>query len=191
MTFRLDDIFPCLNQFNNERIKNTNGKDKIVFSFKTQLRFGRYSPPKDSKNRSSIVSSIIADVWKFDAEYIQWLILNANGFSILPNTLDVLLNTPIFNHDDLENHLLVEEEADVYSLDFKKFYTEGNFKFHKEVKETLFPISNSDKENLKQVNLEKIENNILDCATACKGSLDWGVKAPIKYEKRKHILLKR
>lgn len=191
MKLGIEDMYPCLSDFDNEKIRNTKGEMKIIFSFKTQFRFGRYSTPKDINYRSRVKGSLLADVWKFDAEYVKWLILNADGFAILPITLDLLLTTPIFNNEDLREHILIEEESNVYYLDLKGFYLEGNFKFHKNVREISFDISSFEREKLIQFNLQKIENNILDCAAACKGSMNWSINTPIGLKPKKHIIIRR
>ncbi len=181
----------CVRDYGNEVFKNTKSNRQIVFTFKSQLRFGRYSPPKSMVNRSRIKSSILADIWKLDPEYVKWLVLNADGFAIKPNILLRLLDEPVFNHHDLEKFIKVEELNDVYYFNLDSFSNNGDFKYHKEVRETIYDISSVEKEKLIRINLEKIEAKKLDCNAVQQGSANWSTNISFSLKSRKHILIKR
>ncbi len=187
---RLDVFYPCVKDYKNEIFKNIQGVDQIVFSFHSQFRFGRYSPPKNAYYRGTVDGSILADVWKFDPTYVKWLILNASGVAIKPSTLVDLFDQPVFNLEDLSDFIIVEEKTDVYHLNFKNFSKKGNFKFHEKVRETLFEISDYEKERLLKINLQKIEGTLLDCSHAQRGSTDWSTNVPIGLKPQKNILLR-
>lgn len=65
----------------------------------------------------------LAAIYKCDPEYIQWCLLNASAFSIAKDDITILINTKVFNSDDL---IIREIDSDTYEVDFSSFKIDSN-----------------------------------------------------------------
>lgn len=97
--------------------------DSCCYSIFTKMTFGQYK------------GITLKDVHMFDPDYIQWLIINSDGFVVHPDDFVILENKSVFDTQSLSN--FIEDTLDSRTYDFSSF-SQADFLFHPDVKEIPF-----------------------------------------------------
>lgn len=126
-------------------------------------------------------------VYKCDPYYVEWCLLNASGFIIEPNIIDILNKESVFNVDDLFKYAKVIDDKTI-ELNLSSFSINyNNFPYSNGVREEEFTFS---KEAI-QANLNK-SNSEVSTDEFFKGG-NWGIKSFIqdKRLKKRTIVIKK
>ena len=145
--------------------------DTFTYHLDSKLTFGRFKGNK------------LCNVWKVSPNYIEWCMINADGFVIHPEAITAIQNRPVFVQDDLKRFYTIE--GDTLQIDLQKFSKDvQGFRYHSEVTEEIYSFSQLSLES----NIEKLKQ---EChpLTVIKGS-EWGdSKALINIPRKRTVII--
>ena len=87
-------------------------ENTFVYSLKSKFIFGKF---KDNELRH---------VWKVAPDYVEWCLINADGFIIDPNELEKILLEPVIDYDYLNT--LLEEGNNRVTINLRNFPLNNN-----------------------------------------------------------------
>jgi len=121
-------------------------KNTFVYSINSMFSFGKFR------------GNPINLVYKIDPEYIEWCIINAEGFILNPDLFDLFEEENAFYYSDIELYYkdsnISEDEIIINLSDFK--INKNGFPFKNNVREDVFQFS----DETIQINNDKLTQDI-------------------------------
>lgn len=159
-----------------EKLASRQGFEKkgenLVYNLNSKFNFGKH---KENELRY---------VYKCDPYYVEWCLLNADGFIISSETINKLSNEKVFDVDDLMKFGKMVDE-NILELNLISFpINSNNFPFSNTVKEVFFSFSKSAIET----NFKK-SNSKINTSDFFKGG-NWGMKSFVQDKRMKKSSIK-